>query len=362
MARLLLQGMSEKVDVIANFNSLEFMSEEDRNDFLKLHNINKMINVGEFASYRTYARKSFDYLSENKLLDGYKIIHVHNSNPALVVRINEYIVPTNSKVLFTLHCPPENSTYQFYHKEDYVDFVNHPNCTLLGVSKNQVKRCINSLNYYKEHPEDSIPNIDYILNGITTEKYDEELVYDCGSIGRFSPTKSVLESLNCVVEITRHTGGKGFYVGTGSNYEESTENQKKFVDSMMEVLNANPQIEWFESLDNVELKKLLASSRSYISLSTIETFGLTVCEAILQGTPSIGFDVNGIGEIIEEGITGYKYPTGRSKWVKRYEQSKELYEKSILLDRNEVRRRGLERFDINRTIKEYEDLYNSIRR
>lgn len=359
MGRQILHGLNRKVDVVGNFSSLHCKSDSEINEFLDFYNIDNYIDIGKFASSRNYARKSFEYLKENNLLDGYELINIHNSNPALVVRINEYIVPKGCNVVFTLHSPPENSTFQFYHRDDYLSFINNPKCTLMCVSESQVNRCINALNYYKDYP-DSKPNISCIVNGITTEKYDEPTVYDCGTIGRFSPSKNVLESINCVAAITRYTGGKGFYVGTGSNYEESSDSQKKYVDAIMEVLHNNPQIEWFESVDNITIKKLLASSKSYIALSTIETFGLTVCEAIMQGTPSIGFNTNGIGEIIDESVTGYTFPIKRSRWDARYQESVNLYEKCLKLDRTIVRNRAIERFNIDRVVEEYNTLYDKL--
>ena len=78
----------------------------------------------------------------------------------------------------------------------------------------------------------------------------------------------------------------------------------------------------------------------------------------MQGTPSIGFDTNGIGEIIEEGITGYKFSIHKSKWDLRYLESIDLYNKCLELNNDIIRSRALTRFDIDRVSKEYYDLYS----
>lgn len=359
LSRQILHGLNKKVDVVGNFGSFKFMSDSEVKDFLNYYNIDKAIDVSQFSLSKSYAKKTFEYLSENDLLSGYSLINVHNSNPALIVRINQYLLNLNCNVVFTLHSPPENSTFQFYHREDYLEFLTNDKCLLMCVSKSHAERCLKALNYYKDYP-DKEPNIAYILNGIPVNKYDNELVYDCGTIGRFSPTKNVLESLLCVATITKHTGGKGFYVGTGSNYEESSDKQKEYVDAIMKVLQDNPQIEWYEELPNEDIKSMLSKTRCYIALSTIETFGLTVCEALMQGTPSIGFDINGIGEIIEDGITGYKFAKKRSSWNKRYEEVLDLYDKCINLNRSEVYSRSVERFNIDRVLKDYNELYERL--
>ena len=341
------------VDVVGNF------MDEDGNSYIKFvqdnYGVNNCIDLSIISSKRTYIKSGFEILKNMNIFNEYDLINIHNSNPSIVSKILTYLPDNN--VVFTLHAPPENMTFQFYHREQYLQFLNDPTKLLLCVSKSHAERCLNALNYYKDYP-DGNPNIKYIVNGITTELYSNDRVYDCGTIGRFSPSKNVYESLRCVAEITRYTGGKGFYVGTGSNYEESSESQKRYVDSIMELLQNNPQIDWFESLPSNEIRALLSRSKTYLSLSTIETFGLTVCEALMQGTPSIGFDTNGIGEIIEEGITGYKFSIHKSKWDLRYLESIDLYNKCLELNNDIIRSRALTRFDIDRVSKEYYDLYS----
>jgi glycosyltransferase involved in cell wall biosynthesis len=41
-----------------------------------------------------------------------------------------------------------------------------------------------------------------------------------------------------------------------------------------------------------------------------ETFGRTVVEAFSQGTPVLAADLGGIRELVEEGVTGYRFPPG----------------------------------------------------
>jgi glycosyltransferase involved in cell wall biosynthesis len=44
-----------------------------------------------------------------------------------------------------------------------------------------------------------------------------------------------------------------------------------------------------------------------------ETFGRTVVEAFSQGTPVLAADLGGVGELVQEGVTGYRFPPGNAE-------------------------------------------------
>lgn len=346
------------IDVVGNFKNN--LGNDVTSDVMHLHNVKNCIDLSSVIDSRNYLVKGFEYLKSLDIFRNYDIINIHNSNPSIISKISQYL--KDYKVIFTLHAPPENMTFQYYHKDQYLTFLTDPRKLLLCVSMSHADRCLKALDYFKVHP-DIVPSIDYVLNGIDTKFYAKfDRTYDCGTIGRFSASKNVLESLKCVEAITRSTGGKGFLVGTTSNYEGGTDAEKKYAESIMEVLDQNPQISWYESLPSEKVQYLLSVSKCYVSLSTIETFGLTVCEALMQGTPCIGFDINGIGEIIEDGITGYKFKKSRSRWVDKYKQSIDLYNKCLNLDHVTIRERAIERFSIDRVGQEYYNVYSKMMR
>lgn len=321
--------------------------------------VKTFIDVTQFSSYRNYMKKTFDYLSSEGLLEGYDIIHVHNSSIPIIHYINKYM--KGKKVVFTLHSPTENMTFQYYQKDEYLEFVRDLNNTLVCVSESHRSRVMRSLGLQESECPDTVVSI---VNGIATEERSVNSYepYACGTIGRLNSSKSMLESLNCIVEITRQRGGQGFLVGSQSIYEESTaaKGEKDYYEEILRVLQENPQITWHKSMHPWEIQELLANTRCYISLSRIETFGLTVCEAILQGTPCIGFDEGGIGEIIEEGKTGYKFKPSRQRWSSRYREVVDMYDRCLQLDRNSIREIGINRFNIDRVASEYMNLYNNI--
>lgn len=356
IARNILKNLPKdwEVDVIGNFGS----TDGDPSFYQDMYNINRVIDVSEFADYRNYSQKTFKYLQglEDFNYGDYDLIQVHNSNPGIISRINEYL--DEYPVVLTLHSPPEVPSFQFYQRDAYIHFLTRPNSMFMCVSSSQVTRTLTALKY--DETQYGKPHISYILNGISTTEYSSGLYYDIGTIGRPSRSKNVLESLKCVEFITRTTGGRGFYVGSKSSYEGDSEEEIKYCNEIHKLLEDNPQIEWFPYLSSEEIQNLLSKSKCYIALSTIETFGLTVCEAIMQGTPAIGFDINGIGEIIEEGVTGYKFIKKPSKWTTRYSRSLDIYNNCLKLDRNSVRAHAKESFSIDRMVSEYVELYNKM--
>ncbi len=80
-----------------------------------------------------------------------------------------------------------------------------------------------------------------------------------------------------------------------------------------EFLQSNPDcnIEMKGFVSNTEAKKLIASSRALIlPTQWYEGFPVTIAEAYSVGTPIVGSDIGNVGDLIEDGITGYRFECG----------------------------------------------------
>ncbi len=75
-----------------------------------------------------------------------------------------------------------------------------------------------------------------------------------------------------------------------------------------------------------ELVDWYAQSDVFVFPSKADTFGLVIIEAMARGTPVAAFPVQGPIDIIEQGVNGYM------SW-----DLKEAVEKSLALDRNQVK-------------------------
>lgn len=109
-----------------------------------------------------------------------------------------------------------------------------------------------------------------------------------------------------------------------------------------------------------KIPEIFAKSSILVSSSRIESFGLTIAEAMACGTPVWAPYVGGIPELCEDGVTGYLYDL---------ENKDEAVEKLASMMEDEVKRkkmgiaarkRVLENFSIDIIIKQYEDKYRSI--
>lgn len=347
-----------EIDVVGNFSSI-LEDDQKLREFLDTYHVNKVYDVSQYTPYRNYATQTFNYLNSLDIFKDYDLIQIHYSNPAIINPINKFL--DNYPVILTIHAPPETPTFSYFSGDAYRHFLTRPKAMLVGVSDSHTDRMLYVLKYAKHFPDGPLPNITTIINGIPDKKLpDEEPYYDIGVIGRPSKSKSILESLQCAVAITKAYGGKGFYVGSVSSYEGDTPEEVKYRDQVKDLLDANPQIEWFKYQTSEEISKLMARSKCHISLSSIETFGLTIVEAGVQGTPCIGINKCGINDIIVDGVNGYKMHKDRSQLQNKLAKCLDLYEKCLKLDRDRVREFTLEEYHVDRMVQDYMNLVTKL--
>ncbi|NBE54987.1 glycosyltransferase family 4 protein [Streptomyces boluensis] len=67
---------------------------------------------------------------------------------------------------------------------------------------------------------------------------------------------------------------------------------------------AGPSVEFTGHISEAEKHRLLCASWLLLHPSAVEGWGLVVTEAATRGTPAIGFDVPGLRDSIEDGVTG----------------------------------------------------------
>ncbi|MDI3408268.1 glycosyltransferase family 4 protein [Streptomyces cavernicola] len=67
---------------------------------------------------------------------------------------------------------------------------------------------------------------------------------------------------------------------------------------------AGPSVEFAGHVSEAEKHRLLCASWLLLHPSAVEGWGLVVTEAATRGTPAIGFDVPGLRDSVEDGVTG----------------------------------------------------------
>jgi len=127
------------------------------------------------------------------------------------------------------------------------------------------------------------------VNLFTFDKFAEREDYFL-VVSRLEPYKNV----DKVVEVFNLLGVKLKIVGNGS---------EKVGLKMM----ANKNIEFLESIDNVQLRKLYIGAKALILSAVEEDFGITTIEASSVGTPVIALKSGGFIETIKQGKNGIFY-------------------------------------------------------
>jgi glycosyltransferase involved in cell wall biosynthesis len=102
-----------------------------------------------------------------------------------------------------------------------------------------------------------------------------------------------------------------------------------------------------------ERSELLGGAQALLHLIGFdEPFGFSVVEAIACGTPVIAFRRGSMGELVEEGRTGFL--------VGDVEAAVAAVERAAALDRAAIRERAVARFGVDRMVEEYLDVYTAV--
>jgi glycosyltransferase involved in cell wall biosynthesis len=113
------------------------------------------------------------------------------------------------------------------------------------------------------------------------------------------------------------------------------------------------QVQYVGRVDHRSRDRLLAGAGALLfPLRYPEPFGLVLIEAMACGTPVLGVAIGAVGEIVEDGVTGFTAPSADGLC--------DLVEPALALDRATIRARALERFDVRRMTDDYEALYRWI--
>lgn len=126
-----------------------------------------------------------------------------------------------------------------------------------------------------------------------------------GIVGRLTPQKGHTLLLDALVEVVKKVeAAMLFIVGAGPDKAQLEEKAKR--------LGLDRYIRWFGALPQEEVFRLYTAMDVLVMPSLYEGFGLTAAEAMAVGLPVVGTRVDGLSEIINDGVTGYLLPVGDS--------------------------------------------------
>jgi len=150
-----------------------------------------------------------------------------------------------------------------------------------------------------------VETIEQSVSGVDREELKRSLGITgkkvVGIVGRLAPQKGHTILLDAVLEIMRKIPDVAFVVvGDGPERTSLEEKARK--------LNINQNILWIGSKQQKEVFELYSVMDMFVMPSLYEGFGLAAAEAMAAGLPVVGTRVDGLSEIIEDGVTGYILP------------------------------------------------------
>jgi glycosyltransferase involved in cell wall biosynthesis len=155
-----------------------------------------------------------------------------------------------------------------------------------------------------------VDEIDRIVKEAETERIKESLNIKnkkvVGVVGRLRSEKGQSVLLKSMVDVINVIPDAVLLVvGDGPDRHQ--------LEQMAIQLGINDHVLWLGQRKQQEVFELYSIMDVVAVPSIFEGFGLTAAEAMAAGCPVVGSRVDGLIEIIEEGVTGYLFPVGESK-------------------------------------------------
>jgi len=180
-----------------------------------------------------------------------------------------------------------------------------------------------------------------VLHGIDTDAFsfraspDDYLLF----LGRFTAGKGPVEA----IEVARRAGLRLILAAPANEYYERE--VRPLVDGST--------ITYAGEVDHAGKVALLGGARALVyPVQAGEPFGLVLAEAMACGTPVAALDRGAVREVVDDGVTGGVYPD--------LEALVAGLPAFFALDREEVLRRAIARFGIDRMVDEYIAVYERV--
>lgn len=162
-------------------------------------------------------------------------------------------------------------------------------------------------------------------------------------LGRISPEKRV----DCAIRIARAVGLPLKIAAKVDRVDA------EYFKAVIEPMLKEPGIEYIGEIDERRKAKFLGEARGLLfPIDWPEPFGLVMIEAMACGTPVLAFNRGSVGEVIDDGESGFIV-----------ENEKEAVCKLgalLALDRGRVRRCFDERFTVSRMAGDYVNIYSKL--
>lgn len=283
-------------DILLNFNSNEFsfVVVYVIGDGPLIKNINFKYPIYNLSNNGRFTFKSFFQLIKILKKEKVSAIHTHDPQSGILARIAAKLIGVKF-VFTTRHNPDLIGRFPFiYSLENYL----LKNSNGIVVISNAVKEAL--ISKYK----------------INESKIT--LVYNSIDLEFFKPSHKKINEIEFVIgTICRLTQQKGIDLLIQSFYKFINKNkkdvqlviagegpEKENLLALTSSLSLNDKVKFIGALQREDVRKTLYSLDVFVLASRWEGFGISLIEAMACGVPVIGSNVDGISEIIEDGVNG----------------------------------------------------------
>ncbi len=228
-------------------------------------------------------------------------------------------------------------TFHTYLSEDDQWVARHfPSVALSAISQYQVDSISGGLSR----------QIPVIYNGCDFAAFEPS--FEKGAylafLGRMSFDKNPIDAIH----IAREIGMPILLAGRPQDAEET-----EYFETGVKPLIDGKTVRYLGPVNHAQKNELLRGAAALLfPVQWAEPFGLVMIEAMACGTPVVACGLGAVGEVIEQGITGFHAPSAGELAA--------LVPRALELDRHRVRARAMDRFSFQRMVDDYVALYREI--
>lgn len=204
----------------------------------------------------------------------------------------------------------------------------------VAISESQKRNCTIPLNF-----------VSVIHNGLDLTRFsfnndpEEYLVW----LGRITPKKGIQEA----IRVAKHLRMPLLIAGVINKRDE------EFFETEIKPFIDNKSVTYLGSVDHKTKVDVLKKAKALLyPVKWEEPFGLVMVEALVCGTPVIGFNRGSVPEVVIDGKTGFV--------VENEEEMIEAVGRIDSIDRSACRGHVEENFTVERMVEDYEKVYNQV--
>ncbi|PGL71937.1 N-acetyl-alpha-D-glucosaminyl L-malate synthase BshA [Bacillus sp. AFS055030] len=310
-------------------------------------------SVFQYPPYDLALASKMAEIANREKLD---ILHVHYAIPhAICAVLAKQMIHHDIKIVTTLHGTDITVLGYDPSLTELIKFGIEKSDVVTAVSNDLIQQTVELVNPDKE--------IQTVYNFIDERVYykrncralkaeygileHEKVIIHISNFRQVKRTKDVVDVFNLV---RKEIPSKLLLVGDGPEISSLCK--------LVRELGIEKDVLFLGKQENVE--ELLSMSDIKLLLSSKESFGLVLLEAMACGVPCIGTRVGGIPEVIEHGENGYICELGDIEQIAYYTlnllQDEELFKRIS----NRAQEIVKERFQSNKIVSQYLSIYNEI--